>query len=213
MWIGNSLLFNWLDRNLVRPAEARPGAPTGTIGEAWLLHSGGFYEVKKQLLQPSQMPNILHWFKWQAYTTWATGICLLGIVYYSGGAPFLVDPSVSPISVPAAIGLGAGAIVAGWLIYDGLWRSPLRKHDALASGVSLTVIAIAVYGLTHTLSGRAAFIHVGAILGTFVGFFLYVGAAELLPEAHRKGRGDLVMVGTVAGAVFIFAVTRLVVGG
>ena len=94
MWIGNSLLFNWLDRNLTPLAQPKEGAE----GEIWLLHSGGFYEVEKKQLAPSQMPAKLHWFKWQAYTTWISGAALLIVVYYLGGRALLVDPQISGVS-------------------------------------------------------------------------------------------------------------------
>src|SRR5881392_571748 len=121
MWIGNSLLFNWLDRNLVSPDQA--SHETAPIGAIWLLHSGGFYYVEKTMLRGRSLPRPLHWFKWQAYTTWLSGAALLIVVYYLGGSAFLTDPAVSSLSRGAAIGLSIGIIVASWLVYDALWMS------------------------------------------------------------------------------------------
>lgn len=160
MWIGNSLLFNWLDRNL-RPKE-------GMEGEIWLLHSGGFYQVEKKQLAPGQMPEQLHWFKWQNAATWLSGILLLIVVYYMGGAAYMVDPGVADIGAGTAVGIGAGAVVIGWLVYDLLWRSRLAGNQPLAFAISGLLLAVTAYGLTQVLSGRAAYIHVGVLLGTLM---------------------------------------------
>jgi uncharacterized membrane protein len=187
MWVGNSLLFNWLDRNLVR----REGAPERHVGEVWLLHSGGFYEVEKKFLGPTEMPKVLHWFKWQAYTTWLTGACLLAIVYYSSGGDTMLDPSVSRIGPGAAVALGAGSIIGGWMLYELLWRSPLARFDAVATALSLAVLSADVWLVTHLLSGRAAFIHVGAMLGTCMAgnvFFHIVPSQRALVASTLAGR-------------------------
>jgi uncharacterized membrane protein len=166
MWIGDSFLFMWLDSSLAPPSRQREGAVTG---ELWMVHSGGFYEVvKRKYLAPSELPPHLHWFKWEAYTTWISGFFLLGIVYYFGGGLFLVDRGVSALGVPAAIALSLGLLVAGWLVYDALWTSPLAKRPATAGLVSFALIVALAYGLTHVFSGRAAFLHLGAVLGTIM---------------------------------------------
>ena len=159
MWIGNSLLFNWLDRNLVRDA----GANDRHLGRIWLLHSGGFYDVEKKFLAPSEMPRTLHWFKWQAYTTWMTGFLLLTLLYWTGGATLMIDPSVARLSPGAAVHIGIGVVLGSWMVYDGVWRL-LGRFEEVAIGVSLALLAGLVWALTHVLSGRAAFIHVGAVL-------------------------------------------------
>ena len=122
MWIGDSFLFMWMDRSLRPPTRPREGAVSG---ELWMVHSGGFYEVvKRRYLAPNELPASLHWFKWQAYTTWLSGLFLLVVVYYLGGSAFLVDPAVSSLSRGTAIGLSLAILVAAWLIYDRLWMSP-----------------------------------------------------------------------------------------
>jgi len=123
MWIGDSFLFMWMDRSLVAPSRPREG---DVVGELWMVHSGGFYEVvKRRVLAPGEMPRTLHWFMWEAYTTWITGMLLLGIVYYFSGGVYLIDRSVSGLGLGAAIGISLGLLVAAWLVYDALWRSPL----------------------------------------------------------------------------------------
>ncbi|WP_394836229.1 urate hydroxylase PuuD [Pendulispora rubella] len=178
MWIGNSMLWNWLDRNLVPRADA----PEGFEGEIWLVHSGGFYQMEKKQLAPNQMPKVLHWFKWQAYTTWMSGFALLLLVYYMGDASFLVDPAVAKLSHGAAMGIGLGSLAGGFLVYDLIWRSPLRTKEPIAIGLCFTLLAGIIYGLNHLLSGRAAFIHVGALLGTImVGNVFF----HIMPSQHE----------------------------
>jgi len=187
MWIGNSLLFNWLDRNL----EKVPGKGPLHEGEIWLLHSGGFYQVEKKQLAPSEMPRVLHWFKWQNFTTWASGISLLIVVYYMGGASLLVDPSIKALHPHAAIGIGLASVVGSWIVYDGIWRSPLRNVPAVAATLSLGALFAVAFGLTHVLSGRGAFIHVGVILGTVMTgnvWMVIVPSQRELVAATEQGR-------------------------
>jgi len=167
MWIGNSLLFNWLDRNL------RPRAESDVYGDIWLIHSGGFYLVEKNQGERAAdgrraLPRPLHWFKWQAYTTWLSGAALLIIVYYLGGRALVVDPSVAPISPLQGSLVGAGTIVAAWVLYDLTWRSLGTRAPRIAGAISVVVLVVAIEGLLSKLSGRAAFLHVGAMLGTIM---------------------------------------------
>jgi uncharacterized membrane protein len=189
MWIGDSFLFMWLDSSLTAPTRKREGAVTG---ELWMVHSGGFYElVKRKYLAPEEMPPHLHWFKWEAYATWISGFFLLGIVYYFGGGLFLVDRGVSAIGVPAAIALSLGLLVAGWLVYDALWTSPLAKRPAVAGLVSFALIVALAYGLTRVFSGRAAFLHLGAVLGTIMAANVWrriIPAQAHMLAATRAGR-------------------------
>ncbi|HEU5102746.1 MAG TPA: urate hydroxylase PuuD [Roseiflexaceae bacterium] len=187
MWIGNSLLFNWLDRNL-RPIDP---PPDGSMGKIWLLHSGAFYEVEKKLLPAgTPYPAKVHWFMFQNLTTWVSGICLLIIVYYMGGAAYMIDPSVASISPGMAVAIGVGVLIGGWLVYDLLWRSPLGKRTALAFAISFALLIAVSYGLTQVLSGRAAYIHVGALLGTLMTanvWFYVVPSQRELVAATRAG--------------------------
>src|SRR5881394_2087050 len=164
-WIGSSFYFIWLDRALATPAAPRAGVE----GDLWMVHSGGFYQVEKRRPGPGEVPAVLHWFKWEAMFTWITGISLLVLVYYLSGA-YLLDPTVSRISRSAAIALGLGLLVVGWLVYDGLWSSRLatRPPPRLATTISLILLAGVTYALCRLLSGRAAFMHIGSLLGTIM---------------------------------------------
>jgi len=164
MWIGNSLLFNWLDRNL-RPSSR--GAPE-VYGDIWLLHSGAFYFVEKTSLAGQPMPRPLHWFKWQAYTTWLSGAALLIVVYYVGGRALLTDPTKAALTPSAATAVAIGGIVVGWLVYDMLWRFVAPRSATAAGVMSIVALVLIVYVLTSLLSGRAAFLHVGALLATIM---------------------------------------------
>ena len=166
MWIGDSFLFMWMDRNLVPPSRPRSGA---VVGELWMVHSGGFYEVvKRKKLAPDEVPARLHWFMWEAYTTWISGFFLLGLVYYLGHGIYLVDRSTSTLGTGAAIGLSLAVLIVGNLVYELLWSSPLARRPGLAAGISFALIVATAWGLTQVFTGRAAFIHVGALLGTIM---------------------------------------------
>lgn len=187
MWIGNSLLFNWLDRVLTRDDTRH----AETFGKTWLLHSGAFYEVEKTLLPPGKVPSPLHWFMFQNLTTWVSGVFLLVLVYYMGGAAYMVDANVSPISPGAAVALGVATLVGGWFVYDLIWRSALGRRPPAASALSLGLLVAVTYGLTQVLSGRAAYIHVGALLGTLMtgNVWLYIVPSQRgLVAATRAGQ-------------------------
>lgn len=165
MWVGNSMLFNWLDRNL------RPRQDADVYGDIWLLHSGGFYLVEKNKGERSaagirSLPQPLHWFKWQAYITWLSGAALLVIVYYLGGRALLVDPAVASISAQAGIATAVGTIVAAVVLYEVIWRVLETRAYAVATILSVALLVVASELLLARLSGRAAFLHVGALLGT-----------------------------------------------
>lgn len=164
MWVGNSLLFNWLDRNLERPRDAAPGS----LGEIWLLHSGAFYYVDKTLLGGRPLPRPLHWFVVQAMTTWGSGLALLIAVYWAGGRAAMADPGVAQLSHGQAVVVGIAAIVVGAGLYDAMQRAVAPRAPRLAAAVWITGLTAISIALTQLLSGRAAFLHVGAMLGTIM---------------------------------------------
>jgi uncharacterized membrane protein len=167
-WIGASFYFVWLDNSLRAPAPGSELAEKGVAGELWAVHGGGFYNPQKYLVAPAQLPKELHWFKWEAYSTWLSGFALLFIVYYFNAQAMMVDTSVADLGSGQAIGIGLGSLVIGWVVYDLLCRSKLGKHD-LAFGVVIFALLVgAAWVLTHVLSGRAAYIHVGAMIGTIM---------------------------------------------
>ena len=187
MWIGNSMLFNWLDRNLRPAARAAPEV----YGDIWLLHSGAFYFVEKTSLAGQPMPRPLHWFKWQAYTTWLSGAALLVVVYYLGGRALLTDPTRAILSPGTAIGVALGSIAGGWLLYDLLWRFVARRAPSLAGALSIVALVGIVYALTSLLSGRAAFLHVGAMLATIMAgnvAMVIMPSQRVLIDAVEAGR-------------------------
>jgi uncharacterized membrane protein len=160
MWIGDSLLFNWLDRHFAKPETAPPGIG----GELWLVHSGGFYQLLKRQVSSAEFPKALHWFRWEAAGTWLTGICLLWIVYYQGG--ILLDPTTSTLSEPVAMAIGVGVLIVGWAVYDSIWL--LRLPTAVTVGVLYLLTGGVAYQLGQWFTGRAAYIHVGAMFGTIM---------------------------------------------
>ena len=163
-WIGSSFYFVWLDLSL----RKRPGMDDGVYGEAWMVHGGGFYHVNKWMVAPAKMPDDLHWFKYEAYFTWLTGFALLVTMYYWSAESYLIDPSVMPMTKWDAILTGLISLVAGWFIYDLICKSPIgRKTGTLAIALFIQIMAFAwIY--THVFSGRGAFIHVGALIGTMM---------------------------------------------
>jgi uncharacterized membrane protein len=161
MWIGNSMLFNWLDRNLIAPAS-KQGLSQGRIH---MVHSGAFYEVEKKLLAPNELPDQLHWFKWQNGITWLTGISLLVVVYYWNG--YLVDPSVMQLAPSVAISISAGSLIVAWIAYDALWYS-LGDRPRLATAISLAGLFASAFAFTQIFGGRAAYIQTGVLIGTIM---------------------------------------------
>lgn len=165
-WIGASFYFIWLDNNLRTPPKWKQDK--GIKGDLWAIHGGGFYEVAKYAYGPEKMPETLHWFKWEAYTTWLSGFALLIIVYYFGASAYLIDPSVNDITPSTAITLGLGLIFGGLALYELACRSPLAKFP-VAFGIGLiALICAASYFSTQWFSGRGAYIHVGALIGTIM---------------------------------------------
>ncbi len=184
-WIGASFYFIWLDNHL------EPAREPHLAGELWAVHGGGFYRAEKFRGAPGELPGTLHWFKWEAYWTWITGFALLVLVYYLNAELYLVDPAVMQLSAGAAVGIGLASLVAGFAVYEGLCRSPLGDSETLLAVALLVVFSIAAWGMTQVFSGRGAFIHLGAILGTImaanVAHVIIPGQRELV-RAKQQGR-------------------------
>lgn len=171
MWIGSSLFFNWLDARIEVNERTRAKK---IEGELWMVHSGGFYDVEKTLVAPAQMPEKLHWFKWEAGFTLLSGWLLLDIVFFQGGGVTLVDPNVSSISATAATALVVGLLIGSWFVYDLLWRSPLTKSVAVGAVITYALVVGVLYFLSHTISGRAAFLVTGGMMGTWMATNVWV---------------------------------------
>jgi uncharacterized membrane protein len=181
-WIGSSFYFVWLDNHLREPAEGEAS------GELWSVHGGGFYHNQKYQVAPSAMPDQLHWFKWEAYFTWISGFSLLVLVYYVGATSFLIDPAKAALSPGQGVAIGLASLALGWLVYDGLCRSPLRSSD-LALGVFWFACLVWAAALLDGLfNSRAAYLHVGAIVGTVMVANVFL---IIIPN-QRKVVADLV---------------------
>ena len=159
-WIGSSFYFVWLDNHLVPPREGEAS------GEVWSVHGGGFYHKQKYAVAPAKMPEDLHWFKWEAYTTWITGFSLLVLMYYVGANSYLIDPAKADLSQAAAIAIGLASLVAGWVFYDLLCRSPLGRDNRVIGAVWYGFLVFAAWLLDSVFNARGAYLHVGAIIGT-----------------------------------------------
>ncbi|SNS84784.1 Uncharacterized membrane protein [Noviherbaspirillum humi] len=167
-WIGASFYFVWLDNTIRPPAPGSDLAQKGVSGELWAVHGGGFYNPQKYLVAPKELPAELHWFKWEAYSTWLTGFALLLIVYHFNASAMMIDRSVADLAPWQAVAIGLGTLVLGWTVYDLLCRSPLGQRDGLFGIVMFLFIVAVAYALSKLLSGRAAYIHVGAMIGTIM---------------------------------------------
>ncbi len=163
-WIGSSFYFIHLDLSL----KHHKGLPAGVKGEAWQVHGGGFYQMIKFMVAPAQMPDELTWFKWEAYTTWLSGFALLVLVYYFNAELFLVDKSVLALTAMQAALIAFFSLLAAWLVYEGLCRSPLGKHEVALSIVGYVFLVALTYLFTHVFSGRGAFTQIGALIGTIM---------------------------------------------
>ena len=188
-WIGSSFYFIWLDNHLQAP-KAQADEVRGVGGELWSVHGGGFYHAQKYRVAPPALPETLHWFKWEAYTTWLTGMLLLALIYWYGAEVYLIDPSVAQLSAPMAIGTSILFIAGGWLVYDLLCRSPLGRNEAALGVVLLVLASLLAWALAQLFSGRGAYIHYGATLGTIMVanvFFVIIPGQRKMVAAAELG--------------------------
>ena len=177
-WIGSSFYFMHLDAAL-RPS---PDIPTGKGGEAWEVHGGGFYQVKKYLVAPDNLPRHLMWHKWESYSTWISGFFLLMWVYYYQANLFLIDPAVMNMSPFTAMAIGLGGIFAGWVFYDLLCHSPLGRNDVAVGLIIFVFVVLMAYLFQQVFSPRGAFIHVGALMATIMTANVF---CVIVPNQHK----------------------------
>ena len=191
-WIGSSFYFIWLDDHLEAPADPEDDA-RGVGGEVWSVHGGGFYHAQKYRVAPQRLPARLHWFKWEAYTTWLSGIFLLALVYWYGAQVYLL-PGGGDLSVGAAVAIAVAYIVGGWFVYDLLCKSPLARDTRVFALVLLVLSTLLAWSLTTFYSGRGAYIHFGAVLGTImvanVFFVIIPGQKKMVAAAERGEAPD-----------------------
>ncbi|WP_431145846.1 urate hydroxylase PuuD [Pseudomonas alvandae] len=161
-WIGASFYFVWLENNL-----NRVNPRSGLAGDLWAIHGGGIYHLEKYKLAPPSMPDNLHWFKWEAYFTWMSGIALLCVVFYWNPSVYLLAPG-SSLSGLEGVALGIGSLFVGWFVYSSLCDSALGKRPALLGLILFVLLIAAAYGFSKVFSGRGAYLHVGAVIGTIM---------------------------------------------
>lgn len=185
MWIGASFYFIFLENNLNRT----DGVRDELAGNLWAIHGGGFYFLEKYKVAPKEIPKDLHWFKYEAYLTWVSGFALLWIVYYMN-PDFLLGSSGGEVSVALAIGIGIAVMAVGWIIYDQMCKSWLIDQPFWFTFIGLILFTLLSYGLVNVLSDRAAFIHVGALIGTIMAanvFYIIIPSQKALVRAAVSG--------------------------
>jgi uncharacterized membrane protein len=187
-WIGSSFYFIWLDNHLEAPQD-KSDDDKGVGGELWSVHGGGFYHSQKYRVAPESLPQTLHWFKWEAYTTWISGMFLLALVYWYGAEVYLIDSAVADLSPAVAVGIAAAILAGGWIIYDLMCRSPLGRNDGVFAIVLFVLIVLLAWGLCQLFSGRGAYIHFGAVLGTIMVanvFFVIIPGQRRMVDAFAN---------------------------
>jgi uncharacterized membrane protein len=196
-WIGASFYFNWLENHLNRKENLREEL----AGNLWAVHGGGFYYLEKYKVAPKSIPKTLHWFKWEAYITWISGFMLLSLLYYLNPSTYLIDSNIAQISNTMAVGISLLSLVSSWLIYDLLSNSGLVEKNKLFFVHIFAFFSLAAYGLTQVFSARAAFIHIGAMIGTIMVanvFFVIIPSQKSLVDAASKGESPNAALGKKA---------------
>jgi uncharacterized membrane protein len=183
-WIGSSFYFIHLDYSL----RQREGLPAEAYGEAWQVHGGGFYNMVKYLVAPARMPPELTWFKWEAYATWISGFALVVAVYYANASLYLVDASVLALSPAAGIAISVAALALGWLVYDGVCRSPIGRNETMLAAVGFVFLVALAYAFGKVFSARGAFMQIGAVIGTIMA----ANVLMVIIPGQRKVVADLI---------------------
>jgi uncharacterized membrane protein len=190
VWIGTSFYFVALDNHLEEPEDPRD-AERGIGGETWEIHGGGFYRIEKFRVAPQRLPDPLHWFKWEAYWTWLSGFVLFVVLYYLQPRTYLLDPTVSSLTPGEAIAISVGGLALAWVVYDVLCRTVGRRSELALAVLLLGLVVATAYGASHLLAPRAAYLQVGAMLGTIMAanvFFVIIPAHRELVRAKEAGR-------------------------
>ena len=183
-WIGSSFYFIHLDYSL----KQREGLPAQAYGEAWQVHGGGFYNMVKYLVAPARMPEELTWFKWEAYATWVSGFVLVVAIYYAGASLYLIDPAVLDIAPATGIALSIAGLVLGWIVYDGLCRSPLGRDETVLAAVGFVFLVALAWAFSCVFSPRGAFMQMGALIGTIMA----ANVLMVIIPGQRKVVADLI---------------------
>jgi uncharacterized membrane protein len=190
-WIGTSFYYIALDYHLL---PAKSGDPD-LAGEVWEIHGGGFYRVEKYKVAPQTLPSPLHWFKWEAYTTWLSGFTLLVVLYYVQAGSYLIDRAV--LDIPPLVGVGISLLLLGatWLLYDTLSRL-LEDHDRWLAVSIVAIIVVTAFTASQVFSPRAVYLQVGAMIGTWmaanVRFVIIPGQRELVAAKLANREPDAI---------------------
>jgi uncharacterized membrane protein len=196
-WIGASFYFIHLDASLRRSGSL----PAGVGGEAWQVHGGGFYRMQKYLVAPAELPKELTWFKYEAYSTWLSGFVLLGLIYYLSADLYLIDPAVVDLPVWAAVLISVLSLALGWIAYDQLCKSRIGTNTALLCAFGFAFLVAASWAYAQVFSGRGAYIHAGALIGTMMVanvFFVIIPNQKIVVADLIAGRTPAAALGEQA---------------
>ena len=203
-WIGASFYFNWLNHSIRPPEDEGLEGMEGIKGQLFAVHGGAFYQVLKYKGAPAKLPKTLHWFMWEAYSTWLSGFGLVIVVYYWNAKLYLIKSGANALVPWQAILISLGFIVGGWLIYDFLCKTPLpKKSPVLFVTLGFALISVAAFALSYIYPPRASYIHVGVILGTIMAanvFFVIIPKQRVMVNAMIEGKEPDVTAGE-AGAM------------
>ncbi len=186
-WIGSSFYFIALDLGL----RQAPGLPAGAHGEEWQVHGGGFYHIRKYLVAPAEMPEHLTWFKWESYATWLSGAAMMSLIYYGGAELYLVDTAVWDVSPWQAILTSIVSLAAAWVAYDLLCKSKFGDDNRRLMVLLYVILVAMAWGYTQIFTGRAAFLHLGAITATVMTanvFFIIMPNQRIVVADLQAGR-------------------------
>ena len=166
-WVGSSFYFVFLDSSLTPPVD-EDLKKQGVSGELWAVHGGGFYHPVKFAVSPPRLPERLHWFYWESYTTWLSGFALLSVSYLWNARTYLIDPARMDWSAGAAIAVALSFLVVFWVLYDAICRvfGDRERGDAIVGALVAVLVVVASWLACEWFSGRAAFLLVGAMLAT-----------------------------------------------
>jgi uncharacterized membrane protein len=188
-WIGASFYFVFLDNSLL-PPRRQVDVDEGVGGELWAIHGGGFYRAQKFRIAPAALPAPLHWFKWEAYWTWLSGFALFVVMYYANARTYMIDPEIADLTPWQAVAISVALLIAGWIVYDQLCKRLGLDRDRLLAAIMVVLIAATAFGVSKVFSGRAAYLQVGAMLGTIMAwnvFFVIIPGQRKLVEAKERG--------------------------
>ena len=182
-WIGASFYFNWLENRLQRGAQEN----SALEGDLWAIHGGGFYHIQKYEVAPDKLPTELHWFKWEAYFTWFTGLALLVLVFYLNARVYLLDASIYDLTPLLGTIIGVGSLIVSWIFYDRLCASPIKRRPRILAAIVFVFFSLLAFVLCQMFSGRGAYVHVGAAIGTIMVLNVM---AVIIPSQKRAGQCD-----------------------